>query len=37
MSPAWYLFAATMVGQVALTLMIEREPAKTRLAAAIVR
>jgi len=32
MSPAWYLFAATLVGQTALTLMIPRAPAKIALA-----
>jgi MFS family permease len=29
MAPAWYLFAATLIGQVALTLIVESAPAKT--------
>jgi MFS family permease len=37
MSPAWYLFAATMVGQVALTLMIERPRVGVALAAEPIR
>jgi len=35
MAPAWYLFAATVVGQIALWLIIESAPAKIALSPAI--
>jgi hypothetical protein len=35
MAPAWYLFAATCVGQVALMLILESAPAKVLTPAAI--
>ncbi len=35
MAPAWYLFAATMIGQVALWLIVESSPAKAHPARAL--
>ena len=37
MAPAWYLVAATLIGQTALMLILESAPAKTSLAPALAR